>query len=198
MPTIGEVVSLHSAMPIDSKIAAYDVMGDAVHAFLAADTDGLDAAERLERGRRIIIAAGLIGIVRPEMLVEAADRLRAFVDARWPGATWHREIPIEAFIAGPNGTRRVGGTIDLLLETGNGCIIVDHKTFPGTSESAWRAKGVEFLPQLAAYAEALRRVPGKRVAGCWLHFPLGGGMVEALPVPASPTQFDENKGVVKW
>lgn len=180
MPKLGKIIPLSAGMPIDAKTAAYDALGDAVHAFLAADGDGLASTERHERARRLIIAAGLIGVVRPERLVEAADRLRSFVDARWPGATWHREIPIEAFLASPQGTRRVHGTIDLLLETSEGYVIVDHKTFPGTTEAAWRAKTVEFLPQMAAYAEALRQVPGKRVAGCWVHLPVGGGMVEVI------------------
>ncbi|HMJ53765.1 MAG TPA: UvrD-helicase domain-containing protein [Polyangiaceae bacterium] len=180
MPKLGELVPLPAGMPIDAKTAAYDVLGDAVHGFLAADGDGLASIERHARAHRLIVAAGLIGIVRPERLVEAADRLRVFVEARWPGATWHREIPIEAMIASPRGARRVSGTIDLLLETRDGYVIIDHKTFPGTTEAAWRAKTVEFLPQLAAYAEALRRVAGKGVIGCWVHLPVGGGMVEVI------------------
>ena len=139
--------------------------------------------------KRLVVAAGLIGVVRPDALVEASDRLRVFVDSRWPGAIWHREVPIEAFIMTPHGVRRVGGTIDLLLETDAGSIIVDHKTFPGPTEAAWRMKVVEFLPQMAAYAEALRRVPGERMAGCWVHLPLGGGMVE-VRVAESATAHD--------
>jgi len=97
---------------------------------------------------------------------------------RWPGATWHREVPIEAFVITAHGEHRVGGTIDLLLETEAGCVIIDHKTFPASSPAAWRAKVRDFLPQLAAYAAALRRVPQRRVLGCWVHLPIGGGMVE--------------------
>ncbi|MCA9587530.1 MAG: UvrD-helicase domain-containing protein, partial [Myxococcales bacterium] len=41
--TIGEVVKLPAAMPLDGKVAQYDVFGDAVHAFFAADVEGLTA-----------------------------------------------------------------------------------------------------------------------------------------------------------
>jgi len=178
VPTIGEIVTLPEAMPIDAKVAEYNVLGDAVHAFFATDVDGVAADERVERARRILAAAGLVGVVRPDALVGASDRLRAFVDARWSGATWYREVGIDARLETSQGARRVVGTIDLLLETAEGWVIFDHKTFPGRSETAWRTKVVEFLPQFAAYAESLRRTQGKRVLGCWVHLPVGGGMVE--------------------
>lgn len=38
----------------------------------------------------------------------------------WPGAVWHREVPISASIDSPHGRRRIDGAIDLLVETPNG------------------------------------------------------------------------------
>ena len=76
------------------------------------------------------------------------------------------------------GDRRVAGIIDLLLETPKGYVIFDHKTFPGRGEAAWRAKVVEFLPQFAAYAAALRKREGTSVLAAWVHLPAGGAMVE--------------------
>ena len=178
LPTIGEIVTLPGAMPIDGKVAAYDELGNAVHAFFAADVEGLKAGERMERARRLLTEAGLLGVVRAEALVEASDRLRAFLDERWPGAVWHREVAIAADVDTAGGERRVAGTIDLLLETKEGFVIFDHKTFAGRGEAAWRAKCAEFLPQLAVYAQALRRVRSESVAASWVHFPVGGGMLE--------------------
>lgn len=178
MPTIGEIVTLPGSMPIDGKVAEYNVLGDAVHAFFAADVEGLSAEERVERARRLLAAAGLVGLVRAEALVEASDRLKAFVDARWPGAVWHREVAIDTHVPTAHGERRVAGVIDLLLETKDGFVIFDHKTFPGRGEAAWRAKVVEFLPQFAAYTAALRRIGDRGVTACWVHLPAGGALVE--------------------
>jgi ATP-dependent helicase/nuclease subunit A len=178
LPPIGEIVTLPSAMPLDAKVAEYNVLGDAVHAFFAADVEGLTAEERVARSRRLLAAAGLLGVVRAESLVEASDRLRAFVDQRWPGAVWHREVGIDAYIDTPHGERRVGGIIDLLLETPGGYVIFDHKTFAGRGEAAWRAKVVEFLPQFAAYASTLRSLAARDAVAGWVHLPAGGGLVE--------------------
>ncbi len=178
LPTIGEIVTLPAAMPLDGKVAEYNVLGDAVHAFFAADVEGLSAEERVARSRRLLAAAGLVGVVRAEALVEASDRLRAFVDQRWPGAVWHREVGIDACIETAHGERRVAGIIDLLLETPGGYVIFDHKTFPGRGEAALRAKMVEFTPQFAAYSAALRKVSARDVIGCWVHLPAAGALVE--------------------
>lgn len=179
LPSIRSIVPLsNSVMLQSSKMTAYDVLGDAVHAFLAADTPDLTQDERTQCALRLLRSAELGDAIHPDTLLSTGDRLRAFVAERWGEATWHREVPIEAMIETPHGARRVGGTIDLLLETVQGYIIVDHKTFPGIGEGALRKKTREFLPQLAAYTEALRRVPGARLAGCWVHFPLSGAMVE--------------------
>jgi ATP-dependent exoDNAse (exonuclease V) beta subunit len=167
-------------MPVDGKVAEHSDLGDAVHAFLAADLPGLSPQTRHALAARLLASVNLTGNVRPEALLDASDRFRAVADARWPGAIWHREIPVTAFVPTPQGPRRLSGSIDLLLETTEGYVIIDHKTFPGTTEPAWRKKCSELAPQLAAYAAALRSVPGGKVAGAWFHMPLGGGMLEVL------------------
>jgi ATP-dependent helicase/nuclease subunit A len=184
MPAIGEIAALPAAMPIDGKVAALDVLGDAVHAFFATDVEGLSGDERVVRARRLLAAAGVVSNLRPEALVEASDRLRGFVEARWPGAVWHREVAVEARVETAQGERRVAGIIDLLLETPGGYVLFDHKTFAGRGEAALRAKVTEFLPQFAAYAEALRRRTGKSVVGSWVHLPASGAMVEVSATSA--------------
>lgn len=178
LPGIRRIVMLPASIPLDAKLARYDELGDSVHAFLAADTPELRPAERLERAGRLILAAGLNEVIRADAVVGASDRLRNFIEARWPGATWWREVPIEALVDTPDGTRRVSGTIDLLLDTHEGFVLIDHKMFPGASEGAWLKKTREVLPQLAAYIAVLRMIPGAKVVGCWVHLPVGGAMVE--------------------
>ena len=178
LPTIGEIVTLPGAMALDGTVAEYNALGDAVHAFFATDVEGLPADVRVERARRLLAAAGLVGIVKAEALVEASDRLRAFAEQRWPGAVWHREVAIDALVPTSGGERRVAGVIDLLLETAEGYVVFDHKTFPGRSEPAWRIKAGEFRPQLAVYAKSLHFLTARLIIGGWLHFPVGGGVLE--------------------
>ncbi|MDP9035062.1 MAG: PD-(D/E)XK nuclease family protein [Myxococcota bacterium] len=177
---LGAIEHLPSAITCDAGKYEDDVLGNAVHAFLAADVDGLDAELRLERARELTQGAGLEGVVPAESLLLASDALRSWVSAKWPDAIWHREIPIERTIASDQGERRVSGIVDLLLETPTAYVIIDHKTFPAKAASAWRAKCAGFIPQLAAYAILLEAVGEKKVAAAWVHLPVGGGMVEVV------------------
>jgi ATP-dependent exoDNAse (exonuclease V) beta subunit len=173
---IGRVERLGCAVEVEGVPYAFDVLGNAVHAFLAADVAGLAEGLRLERAKALVEGAGLAGVVRVESLLRESDALRAWVERRWPEAVWHREIPIEGVVASEHGERRVVGIVDLLIETEDGFVLIDHKSFPARSEAAWRAKCGEFVPQLAAYAAVLEGV--KAVREVWVHLPVGGGMVE--------------------
>jgi len=149
------------------------VVGEAIHGFLAADRPTLAAAERRQ------IAAGLLArwqvatVLRPDDLLTASDRLRAWVERRFPDAVWHREWPL--LHRQPNGTV-VRGTADLVIEHANGFAVVDHKSFPGTAEQAI-ARAVGYAGQLAAYADAVAAARRRPVTECWVHLPVLGAMV---------------------
>lgn len=175
--TVGAVERLSGSVMLAEKSYDYGALGTATHAFFAADVEGLAAEKRVHCAERLLSAAGMTGQVRGDSLVKASDALRAWVDSRWPGAVWHRELPVEARVASEHGERRVVGIVDLLLETAEGVVIVDHKTFPGASEASWRKKALEVASQLVVYAHVLREA-GEKVLGVWVHLPMGGGTVE--------------------
>ncbi len=159
----------------DSKGVSWDVVGDTLHAFFAADVPGLSPETRRARGERLLQGADLRKLLTPEALLKASDDLRAWIERRWPGATWHREVPVSAMVATAAGTQLVSGVIDLLLETPTGVVVIDYKSFPGAA-SGWRGKAAELAPQLAAYARALE-LAGMTVLETWLCFAVGGGAV---------------------
>lgn len=154
----------------------FDQVGDALHAFLAADRPELTADDRATLATGIFERAGLASFFDPHAAIAASDALRAFVAERWPGAVWHTEIPISALIDTPHGRRRIAGSIDLMLETPSGVVIIDHKSFPGRA-SEWEARALSYAPQLMTYAKAVR-LAGRTVLGTFVHFLIGGGIVE--------------------
>lgn len=154
----------------------WDQVGTALHAFLAADREELTPEERTVLAERVLRQAGLSGAFTPDVAIAASDALRAFVAERWPDATWHREIPISAILATAHGNRKIAGSIDLLLETPKGFVIVDHKSFPGRA-SEWEPRALGYAPQLMTYAKAIEMAGGV-VLGRFVHFTIGGGIVE--------------------
>lgn len=168
---------LGGRIPFEGKHLDWATVGSALHAFLAADVESLEPAHRLALAQRSLAAANLSVSFHPEHVVSASDALRAYLEERYPDASWQREVPIAATLNTPHGRRRIDGVIDLVLHTRAGLIIVDHKSYPG-GPSTWRAQALEHGPQLAAYATAVTLVPGVRVRACYVHFLLGGGIVE--------------------
>lgn len=178
-------INLHEIGPrlqfVVGAEAVHEV-GNAVHAFFAADPRDRSAAERRAVAKRILEANGFGSVVRPEDLVSAHDRLREFLATVYPGATWHREVSIAGKVASPAGLRRVTGSIDLLLEMSEGWVVIDHKTYPGTE---WDLRARSFALQLAAYRRVLESAGAKRVVAQFVHFPIGGRIAELIAGPSA-------------
>ncbi len=148
------------------------LLGDCLHGFLAADDPALPEPTRLAIATGLLRRHGLAGAVpEPEMLARSTA-LRAVLARRYAVRRWHREWPIRL----RRGETVVAGFADLVLETADGWVVVDHKSFKGRRDQ-WTAKAAEYTGQLAAYAEAMRLASGRPVVGLWVHFVVGGGLV---------------------
>jgi ATP-dependent exoDNAse (exonuclease V) beta subunit len=178
-PVVAELVITGPRLPLGAGSRnEWDIVGNTVHAFLAADLPQLTPAERVARATRLLTAAELHEVLDPSSLLQAGDNLKTWIGKRWPTANWYREVPITAVIASPSGARRVQGIIDLLLELPDGVILIDHKSYPGGRDT-WQSKAAEFAPQFAAYEEALR-LAGKTVIEQWVSFAIAGGAVRLV------------------
>jgi ATP-dependent exoDNAse (exonuclease V) beta subunit len=165
-------VELGGRIPITGA-PEMDVLGQAMHAFLAVDRRDTERSVRLAKARFVLDRWSVIGHVAPEDLLIAADRLRAFVDQRFPGARIRREVPVYAL----QGPQVITGRIDLLVEGDSDFAIIDHKSFPGR-ESLWDDKAVAYAPQLDLYARAVATATGKTCSGLFVHMPIVGTVVE--------------------
>lgn len=103
-------------------------------------------------------------------------QLKAFSDwcqQRWPGCPRLVEVPLEA--NRPDGTR-MRSRIDMLIQTPQGWVLIDHKSNPGGSARD-DALAQEHGPQLAAYAQALHAATGLPVLEQWLYLPVGARLL---------------------
>ena len=166
--TLGERLAISSAPEMER-------LGEAVHTFLAGALGG--SADPTQLADEVLARWGVRGCLQPAELVEAAERLKRW-GAQFEGARWHREWPL--WRRQPDGSV-LRGTADLVLETENVWLVIDHKSFPGTREDA-QARAARFGGQLAAYAEALRAHADKPVRG-FIHLPITGQLVELALEP---------------
>ncbi len=151
---------------------AMDTLGSAVHAFLAVDSPGQEQSKRLHRAESTL-ATWTCPWIQPGDLVTAGDRLWAWIENTYPKARLFKEWPVMLRL----GDQKSRGWIDLLIETEDGYVIIDHKTFPG-SRNQWGKKALEYSPQLGLYKQAVEQAKGKKVLDLFIHMPVVGSMVK--------------------
>ena len=100
-------------------------VGEAVHRFLAADDPSRHNSWRVALASRLLDAWG-VTCLDPRHVVEMGTRFRGFVAGRWPQAVVSREAPILYRV----GDRTMSGRLDVVVETPDAIIVVDHKSFP--------------------------------------------------------------------
>jgi ATP-dependent exoDNAse (exonuclease V) beta subunit len=173
---IGAAKSIGSRKAISLSAELYGPLGDAVHAFLAADMYR-EREQRIGIATRLLRAHGVEGAVSADSLLSASDDFLAWVKDRYPDAKWHREWPVRARVAG-TAPRLVVGEVDLYLELADGFVLLDHKTFQGGGEERDRRVLEEYAPQLRWYAHVLESALKKPLRACFIHFPIRGEIVE--------------------
>jgi ATP-dependent exoDNAse (exonuclease V) beta subunit len=165
---IVEEIDLGARLPFAGSPDMTSV-GDALHRFLAADDPRWDDNRRVALAKRLLDAWGVTGL-DPRDVATMGSRFRAFVESKWPGAVLRREAPIVCRM----GQRTLSGRIDVLLETPDVIVVIDHKSFPG-ARTQWLDQARRYIGQLRLYGEAITasmETP-KRVLLA-LHLPISG------------------------
>jgi len=148
------------------------ILGDALHTILAAEFQFPDHAQSKSVIEGALKRHGLQGALSVDAVNTMTQSFRRWVDAKFKPQRTMVESP---FHYHNDLGQLVTGFIDLLTETSEGWVIVDHKTFPGAS-SEWKAKAQSYSGQVQHYVEALE-ANGEKVASAWIHFAVGGGML---------------------
>lgn len=159
-----------------------DLVGEAVHAYLATPYAQLPRERQLSLARRITerwlgTDPLLKAKVTPEVVVEAGERWRAWAAREFPGHTSGTEVPIAWWNA---EGQAMEGWIDSLLTLSDGhSLVVDHKTNSRTDPAQVLdyIRG-EYVGQLATYMNALEERTGQRPEYALVHLPLSGYVVK--------------------
>ncbi len=170
---IGEIIEVGPRISVHGNDMGE--IGTALHAAIAAELVNPGREDATEHAAAIIRNGSGDGSIAPLDAIESARRLVAVLDERFSPISKLVEYPVQ--LVRDNG-QVLRGWIDLLLETEAGWIVVDHKSSP-RPRSEWGAEAAEYSGQLAQYASALHGA-GLTCSGCWVHFPVSGGLVEVV------------------
>jgi ATP-dependent exoDNAse (exonuclease V) beta subunit len=149
-------------------------IGEACHRFFAYDDMAYDQAVRLERAAWLLKSWSAPELA-PGDLLESSLRLQTFLADRFPGSRVMREWQVHA----QSEQQLIAGRIDLLVDTPEGFIVFDHKSFPGVMDIDGERLQA-FAGQAGMYAQALERVTGRPCHQFWLHQPIAATMTRVV------------------
>jgi ATP-dependent exoDNAse (exonuclease V) beta subunit len=167
--TLVETVAIGARIKVDRECDP-TMLGDAVHACLAAylisDKESFDET----RVKAILDRMGAQKAVSPDNLLRQLAAVRLWLTTRWPKARVFVEVPVTQTL---DAGQIMNGRIDLLLQTDQGWILLDHKSSPQNS-TQWANLAASHGGQLAAYSAAIEKVTDIPVMQCWLVLPVAG------------------------
>jgi len=164
LSTIGPRLPMHGAPDMAD-------FGNAMHGFLGADAADEESV-RMDMANRMLTQWEVGGAIDPADMLLASDRLKEFIGESYPDARILCEWPMTMVL--PNH-QRMQGWIDMLLESPDGYIVIDHKSYPGAG-AVDHAK--EYAPQLNTYKQAVEQATGKSVLATLIYMPIQGAVVQ--------------------
>lgn len=167
---VAETVQLGTRMTLVGN-PDLQAVGEAFHRYFACDDPSRPAFSRLALAGDILRRWGVPQLA-PGGLVEAADRLHAFLDNRFGASARLREWPVHA----TEELQVISGRIDLLIDDGEGFAVIDHKSFPGAVDLD-DERLIAFGGQVDLYSRALRNATARQCREYWIHQPITGTMI---------------------
>jgi ATP-dependent helicase/nuclease subunit A len=166
---IGEIIELGERLEINGE---YDpsVLGSALHAVIATKLLGQKAT------KRVLESHEMQDTISTESADECTDRLLTLIEKKFSPISYSAEYPIRYTT---DTGQLVTGWIDLLLETEEGFVLIDHKASP-RARSDWEDIAVGYSGQLKAYSDGIEKITNKPVIGRWIHFAVTGGLVQVV------------------
>jgi len=167
-----QTIDLGGRLTMSGTVDEHD-LGNALHAIFAAEFINPKHPDRLASIERLLRAHDLDQNqnIKAQDVAALTDRFAAHIEKLFQPKSIFIETPFSISI---NNGQRISGFIDLLLETAKGLVIIDHKSFQGKSAD-WPVRALSYSGQLDAYRNCCYDSP---IESVWIHFPVGGGMVQ--------------------
>ena len=173
--SVGKIIAIGERVVLKGDAMA-DV-GNGLHAVIAAElVNPLPDAQAVGRAADLLAGHGAAEHLDAKDTIAIARRFARCLEERLRVTDVQVEVPIRHAL---DDGRVVRGFIDVLAETAQGWLVIDHKSSP-RPRSKWREEALKHSGQLAAYRDALTAA-GRNPAGCFVHFAVTGGFVEVRP-----------------
>ena len=160
---------------------AMEDVGNGLHAVIAAElVNPLKGTKAANRAAAILAGHGADDSIDADDAIAIAHRFARCLTKQLHAGKIEVEVPI---VHALDDGRVVRGFVDVLAQTPQGWLVIDHKSSPQPPPK-WPEEALKHSGQLATYESAVTAT-GRKVAGCLVHFAVTGGLVE-VRVPKDP------------
>jgi ATP-dependent exoDNAse (exonuclease V) beta subunit len=153
---------------------AMNQVGLALHQLIAAEIINPAREDALLTAKQILESHGVAENIDSKSAVTYAQHFINYVNKTFQPNRILTEYPVTQVL---DSNQLVKGWIDVLMETGDGWVIVDHK-FTAQPESELEKEALKYSGQLLAYRDAVEAATQKKVQSSWIHFPMSGKIYE--------------------
>lgn len=150
-----------------------------VKAFLTAYQNSYNEEELVQMGEELTLRHESEDFLDPQELVRQAHHWWRYLEEAFTIRADYRKYPLWHFYKG----RIFRTVVDLILETEEGLIIIQHSSFSGDQKN-WRNKALELADWFFLVKDGLRRQFPYPHIRTYVHFVLAGAMMEVSTTAA--------------
>lgn len=163
-----------------------DLLGNCLHDILylyLGNKLNDDAANCIEHIERIIKNHQMDGVINADEVIRSVDKLYDYLKQEFKPIQWHRELAVETEMDG----QLYKGEVDLLLESADGYILIDYKSYPGSLDRVLDAASYksessnyagQYAGQIDAYTKMIENITEKKVVKKFIYYTVLGKLVE--------------------
>jgi len=169
---VGRMIS-GTPLPI-TNAGTTESLGTFLHHVLAAEAVNPLRKDALEKVQNAVAGWGLSRNLEAGAVLVAVRDFFETIRVKFKPRRTLAEYPVTHVLR--NG-QSVNGWVDLILETENGWVIIDHK-FTERPKNDLDDEALKYSGQLKAYKDAVEAATAKTVTACWIHFLTHGEMLQ--------------------
>jgi len=173
---VGTAEQISNRIPLRGK-PDMDKVGTCIHNIFAACGENADL--NTSKAANLVKSFGYEKVL-PDIsaILDARSALISYLEKQYGAKkNEYHELSFQHKI----GSQIVRGSMDLVWETEQGCVLIDFKSFPGKEEDVVNPENSHYAgkykPQFDYYRAALKE-SGKDVIGSYVFFPVNGILIE--------------------
>ena len=149
-------------------------VGLALHQLITSEIINPAHKDAHSTARQILESYEVAENIEPKAAVSCARHFIEYAGKTFQPNQILTEYPVTQVL---NNGQVVKGWIDVLIETGSGWVIVDHK-FTSQQKRELKKEALKYSGQILAYKQAVEAATLQKMESCWINFPLAGILYE--------------------